>query len=72
MPIVVSKIKFIYILKYGFVCASGGGFGNSLENHNGIYMTWSSLRCPLLSHSLVCIKNNLFIVGIGPIFDKEL
>ena len=28
--------------------------------------------CPLRSHSLVCIKNQLFIVGIGPILNKEL
>ena len=36
------------------------------------YKTCSSPRCPLLSHSLVCIENNLFIVGIGPILNKEL
>ena len=27
---------------------------------------------PPQSHSLVCIENNLFIVGIGPIYSKEL
>ena len=27
---------------------------------------------PLLFHSLVCTENNLFIVGIGPILNKEL
>ena len=36
------------------------------------YRTWSSPRYPLFSHSLVCIDNNLFIVGIGPILNKEL
>ena len=30
-----------------------------------------SRRYPLFSHSLVCIKNHLFIVGIGLICDKE-
>ena len=35
-------------------------------------VTYSSPRCPLFSHSLVCIKNHLFIVGIGPILNKEL
>ena len=34
--------------------------------------TCSSPRCPLHSHSLVCIENRLFIVGIGPILNKEL
>ena len=34
--------------------------------------TLSSPRCPLRSHSLVCIENHLFIVGIGPILNKEL
>ena len=34
--------------------------------------TGSSPRCPLRSHSLVCIENHLFIVGIGPIINKEL
>ena len=29
-------------------------------------------KCPLRSHSLVCIENHLFIVGIGPILNKEL
>ena len=32
----------------------------------------SSPRFPLSSNSLVCIENNLFIVGIGPIIKKEL
>ena len=35
-------------------------------------MTCSSPRCPLCSHSQVCIENHLFIVGIGPILNKEL
>ena len=34
--------------------------------------TGSSPRYPLRSHSLVCTKNHLFIVGIGPIYNKEL
>ena len=37
-----------------------------------LLLTWFSPRCPLSSHSLVCIENNLFIVGIGPFFNKEL
>ena len=36
------------------------------------HYTCSSPRCPLRSHSLVCIKNHLFIVVIGPIINKEL
>ena len=35
-------------------------------------MTWSSARCYLRSHFPVCMKNNLFIVGIGPMIKKEL
>ena len=34
--------------------------------------TCSGPRRPLRSHSLVCTKNHAFIVGIGPILDKEL
>ena len=34
--------------------------------------TWSRPRCPLRSHYLVCTENHLFIVGIGPILNKEL
>ena len=35
-------------------------------------MTGSSPRCPLQSHSLVCIENHKFIVGIGQILNKKL
>ena len=38
----------------------------------GCDLTCSSPRRHLCSHSLICIKNHLFIVGIGPIRDKEL
>ena len=31
-----------------------------------------SPRFPIWYHSLVCIKNYLFVVGIGPICDKDL
>ena len=34
--------------------------------------TESSPRCPLRSHSQVCIENNLFIGRIGPILNEEL
>ena len=37
-----------------------------------MFKTCSSRRCPLRSHSLVCIGNHLFIVGIVPILNKEL
>ena len=37
-----------------------------------LHMTCSSPRCTIRSHSLVCIKNHLFIVGIGTILNKEL
>ena len=36
------------------------------------HVTGSRPRCPLRSHYLVCIKNYLFYVGIGPICDTEL
>ena len=35
-------------------------------------MMGSSPRRPLLPHTLVCIENYLFIVGIGPIRDEQL
>ena len=35
-----------------------------------VLKTWSSPRRPLRSHSMVCIKNHLFIVVIGPILNK--
>ena len=35
-------------------------------------VTGSSPKCPLRFHSLVCIKNYLFTVGIWIFFDKEL
>ena len=35
-------------------------------------LTRSIPICHLRSHSLVCIKNRLFIVGIGPILNKYL
>ena len=38
----------------------------------GRLLTCSIPRCPLCYHSLVCSDNHLFIVGIGPIRDKEL
>ena len=37
-----------------------------------VLQTCSSSRCHIRSHSLVCIENNLFIVGIGPISDKDI
>ena len=40
--------------------------------HIIFHKTCSSPRRPVRSHSMVCIKNSLFIVGIGPIRDKEL
>ena len=43
-----------------------------VKRHARKLMTWSSPRCPLHSHSLVCIKIHLFNVEIGPIINKEL
>ena len=43
-----------------------------LDNLFICYLTWFSPRCHLRSHSSVCIKNHSFIVGIGPILNKEL
>ena len=34
--------------------------------------TWYRPSFPPRSHYLVCIENHLFIVGIGPILNKEL
>ena len=36
------------------------------------FMTCSSPRCPIRSHSLVFSENSLLIVRIGPILNKEL
>ena len=55
------------------------GFGTTTEmeiftmdKHPVASLTWTSPRCPLSSHSLVCIKKDSFIVRIGPILNKEL
>ena len=50
-----------------------GALLNYNEKHYGpvIFMTWSIPKRPLHSHSLVCNKNRLFIIGIGPIRYKE-
>ena len=37
-----------------------------------LILTWSSPTRPLRSHSLVCMENHLFILGIVPLRDKEL
>ena len=44
----------------------------SINRKEARYKTCSRTRFPLRSHSLVCIKNHLFIVGIGTIINKEL
>ena len=36
------------------------------------FRSCSRPRFPLRSHSLICIENHLFIVGKGPILNKEL
>ena len=36
------------------------------------YSNCSSPICPLCSYFLICSKNHLFIIGIEPIWDKEL
>ena len=51
------------------VCSGSYNFGR--HEHTSL-KTGSSPRCPLRSHSLVCIENRLFLVGIGPILNKEL
>ena len=45
---------------------------NLLSQKNHILVTWYSPRCHLCSHSLVFIKNHVFIVLTGPIINKEL
>ena len=47
-------------------------FVMNCETHLKEQWNWSRPRRPLCSHSLVCSKNHLFIIGIGPICDKEL
>ena len=37
-----------------------------------LHKNWSIAKCPLRSHSLVCIKNDLIIVEIGPILNIEI
>ena len=44
--------------------------GNLIQHFS--IMTCSFPRRDVCSHSLVCSKNSLLIVGIGPIHDKEL
>ena len=34
--------------------------------------TWYSPKCCIRSHYLLCIENHLFVIGIGPIRDKEI
>ena len=36
---------------------------NDVYHSSGAHTTWFSPKSPLRSHSLVCIKNYLFIVG---------
>ena len=44
-----------------------------IDQYSGApYMTWSIPKHLFCSHFLVCSKNHIFIVGIGPIRDKEL
>ena len=60
-----------YFLKRYCICSTG----NITEKINVIlhwYVTCSSPRRAVRPHSLVCSKNYLSIVGIGPICDKEL
>ena len=45
---------------------------NFYHNFVKMYLMGPSLRSPLWYHSVVCIENYLFIVGIGPIRDKKL
>ena len=42
--------------------------GLIMTHHKTCYIP----RRPVCSHSMVCSKNYLFIVGIGPIYNKEL
>ena len=53
-------------------CQNSQPYMCSLPLHQHRHETCSSQRCLLHSHSLVCTKNHLFILGIGPICDKEL
>ena len=44
---------------------------NEKPTREWLSTTWYSPRCLLRSHFLVCVKNHLFIVGVGPILNKE-
>ena len=48
-----------------FICLKTARF-------DGCFKTCSTPRGPLRSHYMVCSENHLFIVGIGPIRDKDL
>ena len=50
-----------------YLCCNNAG-----EHQSNLQRTCSSPRFPLRSHYMVCIKNHLFIVGIGPILNTEL
>ena len=54
------------------LCTDSATLSSGITIREVRYLTWSSPRCPLRSHSMVCIKKHLFIVGIGPILNKEL
>ena len=72
VPLVLDQwFKHILLVIY-FTEFVLGLFGNGIVNKIRHYMTGSSPRCTLQYHFLVCIDNNLFIVGIGPILNEEL
>ena len=60
-----------YGVEYILDPSRGGGQTDWVMNRRPVDSPHSP-RCPLQSHSVVYIKNHLFIVQIGPIIDKEL
>ena len=74
--IIICSLCFLHVGFYYFKCSTCSNH-SQFWNHK-IYIetkvieTWSSPRYPHCSNFLVCIKNHLFIVGIGPIRDKDV
>ena len=76
-----SVLIFIYLLLWVLLLILGINVSNFFRFLVGYplfspsvvsFLDRASPRFPLRSHSLVCIENHLFIVGIGPILNEEI
>ena len=70
IPIKTIKHKNMFELCYNIQDLENRG--KMMVKKCFVLQTWSSSIFHLRSQYLVCIENNSFIVGIGPILDKEL